>query len=59
MRHFFFIFSINAEIIVTSQLSIVKFRRYDQLNFIIYHVCHGDGPHIDFFICTFADFQNL
>ena len=43
-----FSFIFLAEIMVTPQLSIVKFRRNDQSDFNIYDGCHGNGHHLDF-----------
>ena len=37
----------------------VQFRRNDQLHFVIYHGCYGDGRHLELFIYKFVDFQNI
>ena len=58
LRHFFFFFFINAEIIVINQLSVVKVRGNDQKNFVIYHGCHGDGRRLKFSSINLLIFQS-
>ena len=53
----FLCFSMHAKIMVTNQLSMIKFKRNNQYKFVVDHGCHSDAHNFEFSSINFLNFN--